>query len=120
KLQAVVCLGELPDYCPARISDIPGLIEAEHPGVGLGQEFLRHITRCRILLFVVDIAGSEGRNPIEDLANLRREIDLYDPALSKCPWYIIANKMDLPAARENLEALQHRFPTIETAAVSAQ
>src|SRR5438876_631896 len=99
---------------------VRSLFYAAHRGLGLGHEFLRHITRCCILLFVVDIAGSEGRNPIEDLANLRREIDLYDPALSKRPWYIIANKMDLPAARENLEALEHRFPTIETAAVSAQ
>src|SRR5437016_5093801 len=119
-LHPVVGVVEFPGYRRATIADIPGLIEGAHRGLGLGHEFLRHITRCRILLFVVDIAGSEGRNPIEDLANLRREIDLYDPALSKRPWYIIANKMDLPAARENLEALQHRFPTIETAAVSAQ
>ena len=119
-LHPIIGVVEFPDYCRATIADIPGLIEGAHRGLGLGHEFLRHITRCRILLFVVDIAGSEGRNPIEDLANLRREIDLYDPALSKRPWYIIANKMDLPAARENLEALQHRFPTIETAAVSAQ
>ncbi len=119
-LHPVVSVVEFPGYRRATIADIPGLIEGAHRGLGLGHEFLRHITRCRILLFVVDIAGSEGRNPIEDLANLRREIDLYDPALSKRPWYIIANKMDLPAARENLEALQHRFPTIETAAVSAQ
>src|SRR5213080_2409994 len=119
-LHPVIGVVEFPDYCRATIADIPGLIEGAHRGLGLGHEFLRHITRCRILLFVVDIAGSEGRNPIEDLANLRREIDLYDPTLSKRPWYIIANKMDLPAARENLEALQHRFPTIETAAVSAQ
>src|SRR5947207_928592 len=119
-LHPIIGVVEFPDYCRATIADIPGLIKGAHRGLGLGHEFLRHITRCRILLFVVDIAGSEGRNPIEDLANLRREIDLYDPALSERPWYIIANKMDLPAARENLEAVQHRFPTIETAAVSAQ
>src|SRR5213596_2775679 len=119
-LRPIIGVVEFPDYCRATIADIPGLIEGAHRGLGLGHEFLRHITRCRILLFVVDIAGSEGRNPIEDLANLRREIDLYDPALSKRPWYIIANKMDLPAARRNLEALQNRFPTIQTAAVSAQ
>src|SRR5437667_5608237 len=119
-LHPIVGVIEFPGYRRATIADIPGLIEGAHRGLGLGHEFLRHITRCRILLFVVDIAGSEGRNPIDDLANLRREIDLYDSTLSKRPWYIIANKMDLPAARENLEALQHRFPTIETAAVSAQ
>ena len=111
---------EFPGYRRATIADIPGLIEGAHRGFGLGHEFLRHITRCHVLLFVVDIAGSEGRNPTEDLRNLRREIGLYDQALSKRPWYIIANKMDLPVARKNLEALQTRFPNIETAAVSAQ
>src|SRR5207249_2405004 len=119
-LHPIIGVMEFPGYCRATIADIPGLIEGAHRGLGLGHEFLRHITRCRILLFVVDVAGSERRNPTEDLRNLRREIDLYDPALSKRPWYIVANKMDLPAARKNLEALQNRFPTIETAAVSAQ
>src|SRR6059058_244336 len=118
-LHPIIGVVEFPDYCRATIADIPGLIKGAHRGLGLGHEFLRHITRCRILLFVVDIAGSEGRNPIEDLANLRREIDLYDPALSERPWYIIANKMDLPAARENLETLQNSFPTVEVAPVSA-
>ncbi len=111
---------EFSGYLRATIADIPGLIEGAHRGLGLGHEFLRHITRCRILLFVIDIAGSENRNPIEDLQNLRREIDLYDATLSKRPWYIIANKMDLPVARENLQALQDRFSTVEIAAVSAQ
>ncbi len=119
-LHPIIGVMEFPGYRRATIADIPGLIEGAHRGFGLGHEFLRHITRCHVLLFVVDIAGSEGRNPTEDLRNLRREIDLYDPALSKRPWYIIANKMDLPVARKNLEALQTRFPNIETAAVSAQ
>src|SRR5437773_1998968 len=118
-LHPIIGVVEFSGYRRATIADIPGLIEGAHRGLGLGHEFLRHITRCRILLFVVDIAGSERRNPTEDLRNLRREIDLYDPALSKRPWYIVANKMDLPTARKNLEALQNRFPTIETAAVSA-
>src|SRR5437667_1373532 len=118
-LHPIIGVVEFPDYCRATIADIPGLIEGAHRGLGLGHEFLRHITRCRILLFVVDIAGSEGRNPIEDLANLRCEIDLYDPTLSKHPWYMIANKMDLPAARENLYALQHRFSKIKVIPTSA-
>jgi GTP-binding protein len=71
------------------------------------------------LLFVLDIAGSEGRHPIEDLQNLRREIDLYDSRLSDRPWYIIANKMDLPEAEENLRALQQRFPEREIVTISA-
>jgi GTP-binding protein len=118
-LHPIIGVVEFPGYRRATIADIPGLIEGAHRGVGLGHEFLRHITRCQILLFVVDVAGSEGRNPTEDVQNLRREIDLYDPILSRRPWCIIANKMDLPAARENLEALQNRFATVEIAAVSA-
>src|SRR5438270_2170643 len=119
-LHPIIGVVEFPGYRRATIADIPGLIEGAHRGLGLGHEFLRHITRCRILLFVIDVAGSESRNPIEDLQKLRREIDLYDPTLSKRPWYIIANKMDLPATRENLQALQDRFSTVEIAAVSAQ
>jgi GTP-binding protein len=119
-LHPIIGVVEFPDYRRAVIADIPGLIEGAHRGLGLGHEFLRHITRCQILLFVIDVAGSAGRNPTEDLRNLRREIDLYDPLLSKRPWYIIANKMDLAAARENLRALQNRFSTVEIGAVSAQ
>ncbi len=119
-LHPIVGVVEFPGYQRATIADIPGLIEGAHRNLGLGHDFLRHITRCRVLLFVVDIAGSEGRNPTEDVRNLRREIDLYDPALSKRPWYIIANKMDLAGAKENLAALRNRFRTIEVAAISAQ
>src|SRR5207249_4658325 len=116
----IIGVVEFPDYRRATIADIPDLIEGAHRGLGLGHEFLRHITRCQMLLFVIDVAGSEGRNPTEDLRNLRREIDLYDPLLSKRPWYIIENKMDLAAARENLRTLQNRFSTVEICAVSAQ
>jgi GTPase len=119
-LHPIIGVVEFPGYRRATIADIPGLIEGAHRGLGLGHEFLRHVTRCRVLLLVVDVAGSEGRDPIEDLRNLRREIDLYDPRLSKRAWHIIANKMDLPAARQNLETLRNRFPNIEIAPVSAQ
>jgi GTPase len=119
-LHPIIGVVEFPGYHRATIADIPGLIEGAHRGLGLGHEFLRHITRCRVLLFVVDVAGSEGRDPTEDLRNLRREIDLYDPRLSKRTWHIIANKMDLPAARENLETLQERFSNIDIVPVSAQ
>src|ERR1041385_3206758 len=104
-LHPVVGVMELPGYRNATIADIPGLIEGAHRGLGLGHEFLRHITRCPILIFVVDIAGSEGRSPVEDLQNLRKEIDLYDPTLSLRRWLVVANKMDLPSAKENLELL---------------
>ncbi len=119
-LHPVVGVVEFDEYRRASIADIPGLIEGAHRNVGLGHDFLRHITRCRILLFVLDIAGSEGRHPVEDLQNLRREIDLYDSRLSKRPWYVVANKMDLPDAAENLRALEQRFPELEIVAISAE
>jgi GTP-binding protein len=118
-LHPVVGVMELPGYRHATIADIPGLIEGAHRGLGLGHEFLRHITRCPILIFVIDVAGSEGRSPVEDLQNLRKEIDLYDPMLSSRPWLVVANKMDLPNANENLEALQQRFPRISIVPISA-
>ncbi len=118
-LHPIVGVIEFPGYRRATVADIPGLIEGAHRGVGLGHEFLRHITRCRVLVFVVDIAGSEGRNPVEDLQNLRREIDLYDPTLSSRAWLVVANKMDLPGAKENLKALQERFPKLQILPTSA-
>jgi GTP-binding protein len=118
-LHPIVGVMELPGYRRATIADIPGLIEGAHRGLGLGHEFLRHITRCRVLMFVIDVAGSEGRNPIEDLQNLRREIDLYDPALSSRPWLVVANKMDLTDAKKNLRAMQERFPRIKIIPTSA-
>ena len=118
-LHPIIGVVEFSGYRRATIADIPGLIEGAHRNLGLGHDFLRHITRCRLLIFVVDAAGSEGRNPIEDVQNLRREIDLYDPTLSQRPWFIVANKMDLPGAPENLSALQNRFPAIDIVPVSA-
>jgi Obg family GTPase CgtA len=119
-LHPVVGVMELPGYRHAAIADIPGLIEGAHRGLGLGHEFLRHITRCPILIFVVDVAGSEGRSPAQDLQNLRKEIDLYDPTLSSRPWLVVANKMDLPNAKENLEVLRERFPRISILPISAE
>ena len=118
-LHPVIGVVEFSGYRRATIADIPGLIEGAHRNLGLGHDFLRHITRCHVLLFVVDVAGSEGRNPIEDLQNLRREIDLYDPILSERRWFAVANKMDLPGADENLLALQKRFAAMELAPISA-
>jgi GTP-binding protein len=118
-LHPIVGVIEFDGYHRASIADVPGLIEGAHRNVGLGHDFLRHITRCRLLLFVLDVAGSEGRHPVEDLQNLRREIDLYDPRLSQRPWHVIANKMDLPGADENLAALRQRFPDLEVVAISA-
>ena len=119
-LHPMIGVVDLEDYRRATVADIPGLIEGAHKNLGLGHAFLRHITRCHLLLFVLDMAGSEGRNPIEDLQHLRREIDLYDARLSRRPWRVVANKMDLPGAEENLVALQRRFPDREVISLSAK
>ncbi len=118
-LHPIIGVVDFSGYRRATIADIPGLIEGAHRGLGLGHEFLRHVRRCRIFLFVVDVAGSEGRNPVEDLQQLRKELDLYDPLLSQRPWFVIANKMDLPAVEENLDALRKKFPRIDIVPVSA-
>lgn len=118
-LHPIVGVVNFGGYRRATIADIPGLIEGAHRNLGLGHDFLRHITRCQILLFVLDTAGSEGRHPVEDLQNLRREIDLFDSRLSNRPWYVIANKMDLLGSEENLAALKTRFPAVEIVAISA-
>lgn len=118
-LHPIVGVMDLPGYRHATIADIPGLMEGAHRGIGLGHEFLRHITRCPLLIFVIDTAGSEGRSPVQDLQNLRKEIDCYDPALSSRPWLVVANKMDLPGASENLELLREKFRKITIVPVSA-
>src|SRR6267378_347377 len=118
-LHPIIGVVDFSGYRRATVADIPGLIEGAHRGLGLGHDFLRHITRCRIFLFVVDIAGSEGRNPVEDLQQLRKELDLYDPLLSQRPWFVIANKMDLPGADGNLDVLRKKFPKIDIVPVSA-
>ena len=98
-----------PDYTQIRIADIPGLIEGAHEGVGLGVEFLRHLARTRVLAFVVDMAGVDGRAPWDDLHSLREELALYDKSLAKRPSVILANKMDLPGAVENLVEFRKRI-----------
>src|SRR5438046_7601238 len=118
-LHPIIGVVEFSEYRRATIADIPGLIDGAQRGLGLGHEFLRHITRCRIFLFVVDVAGSEGRSPVGDLQQLRKELDLYDPLLSQRPWFVIANKMDLAGADENLNAMRKKFPKIDIVPVSA-
>ncbi|MGH8048183.1 MAG: GTPase ObgE [Chthoniobacterales bacterium] len=102
-LNPVVGVVEYDDFQRLTVADIPGLIEGASENKGLGHEFLRHIVRCKLLLFVVDMAGSEGRDPLEDFKTLRKELDLYDPTLSSRPWAVVANKMDLEPAAENLK-----------------
>lgn len=77
------------------MADIPGLIEGASEGIGLGHEFLRHVERCRMLVHIVDVAGSEGRNPIEDFEAINRELESFNPELAKCPQIVAGNKIDL-------------------------
>ena len=84
------------------MADIPGLIEGASEGVGLGHEFLRHVERCRMLVHIVDVAGSEGRDPIEDFEKINEELEKFNPELAKCPQIVAGNKIDL-AADEQLE-----------------
>lgn len=120
-LRPVIGVVSDPDdpYRKATIADIPGLIEGAHENIGLGHDFLRHIMRCGVLVHVVDISGFEARNPLEDLAQVRRELDLYNPTLSEKPWFIAANKMDLPGAEENLSAMQSRYGRVEIIPITA-
>ena len=87
------------------LADIPGLIEGAADGAGLGHDFLRHVERTRLLLHVVDISGSEGRDPLDDLDQINSELDRYSD-LSQRPQIIVCNKSDLPGADENLKRMR--------------
>ena len=119
-LHPLVGVVELPDYKRATIADIPGLIEGAHENRGLGHEFLRHIVRCKTLFYVLDMAGSEGRDPIDDYQQLRKELKLYDPTLAKKPSCIVANKMDLEQSADHLKAFKLRFPKLKVIPISAE
>jgi len=84
------------------IADIPGLIEGASKGKGLGDRFLRHIERTRVLVHMVDISGFEGRDPLEDYKKINYELKSYSGEVRKKPQIIVANKMDLETAGENL------------------
>jgi GTP-binding protein len=105
-LNPVVGVVEFDDFQRLKIADIPGLIDGAHENIGLGHAFLRHIERTQILVYVLDMAGSDGRDPWDDFHSLQKELELYMKGLSKRKSIIIANKMDLPEAEENLELLK--------------
>ena len=100
------------------VADIPGLIEDAHEGVGLGHEFLRHVERTRLLVHVLDASGCEGRNPVEDYAKIRHELEEYSPELYKKREIIAANKMDLPDSEAGLELMREYMPGKEIFPVS--
>jgi len=88
------------------VADLPGLIEGAHTGKGLGDRFLRHIERTRILVHMIDMAGSECRDPLQDYQTICDELAAYSEHLALKPTVIVANKMDLPGAQENLERFE--------------
>ena len=101
------CLGivELPGFRRFVLADIPGLIEGAHAGVGLGDEFLRHIERTRLLVHVLDL-GPPGGDTVADYRSIRRELEQHSPSLAAKPELVAANKMDLTDARESFERLR--------------
>lgn len=101
------------------LADIPGLIEGAAEGAGLGHDFLRHIERTRMLVHVLDIAGSEGRDPIDDYEKINLELAKFSDALSSIPQIVAANKTDLPDAEEHLNRFREKYPDVPVFAVSA-
>ena len=100
------------------LADVPGLIEGAHENRGLGHRFLRHIERCALLIFLIDMAGTDARDPRNDYKHLLNELKLYDPKLLKKPRLVVANKMDVPAAAAELKKFKTRYKTAETIEIS--
>ncbi|MGT2667731.1 GTPase ObgE [Streptococcus rifensis] len=91
------------------MADLPGLIEGASQGVGLGTQFLRHIERTRVILHVIDMSASEGRDPYEDYLAINHELETYNLRLMERPQLIVANKMDMPEAAENLKVFKKKL-----------
>ncbi|HOY59199.1 MAG TPA: 50S ribosome-binding GTPase, partial [Verrucomicrobiota bacterium] len=101
------------------VCDIPGLIEGAHRNLGLGHAFLRHIQRCKMIVLVLDMAGTDGRKPWDDCRQLLSELELHDPDLLNRPRLVVANKMDEPAAVANLRSFKRRIPRTEVLRMAA-
>lgn len=112
----VVDVGDMRSFVMA---DLPGLIAGAHEGVGLGHQFLRHIERTRVIVHVIDMSGSEGRDPYEDYLQINQELKLYNYKLEERPQIIVANKMDLPQAEENLKEFQKKVSDVPIFPISA-
>jgi GTPase len=110
---------EFSDYRRLVVCDVPGLIEGAHNNVGLGHEFLRHIHRCKVLVLLIDMAGTDGRAPWDDYRQLLSELELYEPALVEKPRLVVANKMDEPAAEANLKSFKRRVRKTPVLPISA-
>ena len=99
---------EYPDFHRLTVCDVPGLIEGAHRNVGLGHAFLRHIRRCKVLVLLLDMAGTDNREPWDDYKQLLTELECYDPELVEKPRLVVANKMDEPVAEETLKAFKRK------------
>lgn len=102
-----------PDGFSFVMADLPGLIEGASQGRGLGHEFLRHIERCRVIVHVLDMGAEDGRDPLEDFKIINHELSSYDSELLKRPMVIVANKMDLEKAEDNLKRFKKAYPDIK-------
>jgi GTPase len=110
---------EYADWKRLTVCDVPGLIEGAHKNVGLGHKFLRHIQRCKILVLLLDMAGTDGRKPWDDYKQLLSELELYDPVLLEKPRLVVANKMDEAVARENLKQFKKKIKKVSLLPISA-
>jgi GTP-binding protein len=110
---------EYADWKRLTVCDVPGLIEGAHNNVGLGHEFLRHIERCKILVLLLDMAGTDNRKPWDDYKQLLKELELYDPALLEKDRLVVANKMDEAVAEENLKQFKKKIKKVSVLPISA-
>ncbi|HUZ06658.1 MAG TPA: GTPase ObgE [Candidatus Paceibacterota bacterium] len=110
---------EYPDWKRLTVCDVPGLIEGAHKNVGLGHKFLRHIQRCKILVLLLDMAGTDNRKPWDDYKQLLSELELYDPALLEKPRLVVANKMDEAVAEKNLKEFKKKIKKVKVLPISA-
>ena len=110
---------EYADWKRLTLCDVPGLIEGAHNNVGLGHAFLRHIKRCKILVLLLDMAGTDGREPWDDYKQLLKELQLYDPELLERPRLVVANKMDEAIAEEKLKQFKKKIKKVSPLPISA-
>jgi GTP-binding protein len=107
------------DFRTITMADVPGLIEGAAENRGLGHRFLRHIERCRLVLFLLDLAGTDGRSPIDDFVHLKKELLDYDERLVAKDFVVVGNKIDEEVSQENLKLFRKRFPETKILPVSA-
>jgi GTP-binding protein len=107
------------DFRTLTMADVPGLIEGAAENKGLGHRFLRHVERCRLILFLLDLAGTDGRTPIDDFLHLQKELLDYDERLVAKDFLVVGNKIDEEESTQNLGLFRKRFPDIKILPISA-